>query len=148
MRNEARRRGKRPSKTDLELLSILWERGTATAREIHQDLIDKGVIRRNVAYTTIRTYLDRLIHKGFAASEEIGDNRGTLRYHPSVSRDDLRDDPDLLERIVTILGLRPADFLRWFYEQGKLSKRDVQRLDMLLKEIPDSALPPGSQAGE
>jgi BlaI family penicillinase repressor len=147
MRDSGTRRLIPPSKTDLELLSVLWTRGSATARSIHQDLIEKGVIRNSVAYTTVRTYLDRLIHKGFAEAEDTGDSRGTLLYRPTVSRSDVRDYPDLLDRIVTVLGLRPAEFVRWFYEQGKLNKSDVERLDSLLKEIPDSALPPNSKVG-
>ena len=148
MQDSIASRSVRPSRTDLELLSILWDRGSATAREIHQALIERGRIRNNVAYTTVRTYLDRLIHKGFAIAEETGDSRGTLRYRARLSQRDLQNYPDLLTRIVRTLGLGPADFVQWFYEQGKLSKRDVQQLDSLLKTIPDDELlpdPPGAE---
>jgi len=67
-----------PSRTDLEILSVLWEQGTITGREIQEALIHKGVIRDDVAYTTIRTYLDRLVQKGYAEAREAEDRRGYL----------------------------------------------------------------------
>ena len=54
-----------PSKTDLEILAVLWDQPGATGRAIYDALLDTGRLRRRIAYTTIKTYLDRLVQKGY-----------------------------------------------------------------------------------
>lgn len=131
-----------PSKTDLEILSVLWDKEKATGREIYNALIEKGVLRSGVAYTTVKTYLDRLVYKGYAKSQDLGDGRGTYIYTAAVSREDVRDHPGLLDRVVSALGLRPPEFAQWFYQKGKLSKKDKEELEKILRSIPDDTLPP------
>ena len=52
------------SKTDLAILSLFWRKGEATGREIFDGLVEKGDVKKSVAYTTVKTYLDRLIRNG------------------------------------------------------------------------------------
>ena len=54
---------------ELEVLKALWEIGPATVREVLNHLHDRG---RQVAYTTVLTFLTRLEQKGFAASNKSG----------------------------------------------------------------------------
>ena len=75
-----------PSRTDLEVLAVLWDRPSATGREIYDELLDAGRLRRRMAYTTIKTYLDRLVQKGYIDGQPSGDGRGTYRYTAMVSR--------------------------------------------------------------
>jgi hypothetical protein len=37
-----------PSQTDLEILAVLWDRPSATGREIYDALLDAGRLRRRV----------------------------------------------------------------------------------------------------
>jgi predicted transcriptional regulator len=131
-----------PSRTDLEILSILWDKGQATAREIHNALTEKGAIRSDVAYTTVRTYLDRLIYKGYATAEDLSNKRGTYVYRAVISQKDVREHPGVLDRIVTALGMRPPEFALWFYQKGKLSRKDREELEKILHDIQDDKLLP------
>jgi BlaI family penicillinase repressor len=71
------------SETELEVLKALWERGTATVRELNELLGERG---RRWAYTTVLTLLGRLESKGYVAS----DKRGLAHvFRPLVSRDKL-----------------------------------------------------------
>ena len=45
-----------PSRTDLEILAVLWDQPGATGRAIYDALLDTGRLRRRIAYTTIKTY--------------------------------------------------------------------------------------------
>src|SRR5262245_33042665 len=113
-----------PSKTDLEVLAVLWDRPSATGREIYDVLLDAGRLRRRVAYTTIKTYLDRLVQKGYIDGQPSGDGRGTYRYRAVVSRAEMRDHPDLLARLVRVFHLTPVEFTRWCDAHGHLSQQD------------------------
>src|ERR1022692_2346972 len=54
-----------PSKTltdqELEIMKIVWERHTATVRDVYEALLE----RRRVAYTTVMTMMKILEHKGY-----------------------------------------------------------------------------------
>ncbi len=131
-----------PSKTDLEILTVLWDQPVATGRAIYDALLDSGRLRRRIAYTTIKTYLDRLVQKGYIDGQPIGDGRGTYRYTAVVSRAEVCDHPDLLARFVRVFRLTPAEFTRWCYAHGRLSQQDKAALHTLLDHLPDHTLPP------
>jgi hypothetical protein len=91
-------------------------------RAIYDALLDTGRLRRRIAYTTIKTYLDRLVQKGYIDGQLLGDGRGTYRYTAVVSRAEMCDHPDLLARLVRVFRLTPAEFTRWCYAHGQLSQ--------------------------
>ena len=135
-----------PSKTDLEILAVLWDQPSATGRAIYEVLLDSGRLRRRIAYTTIKTYLDRLVQKGYIAAQPLGDGRGTYLYTAEVSRPEVLDHPDLLARLVRVLRLTPAAFTHWCYAHGQLSQQDKAALHTLLDHLPDHTLPPTAPA--
>ena len=136
-----------PSKTDLEILAVLWDRPSATGREIYDALLAAGRHRRQIAYTTVKTYLDRLVQKGYIHGHTLEDGRGTYLYTAAVSREAVRDHPDLLARLVRVFRLTPVEFIRWGHTHGQLSPQDKAALFTLLHDTPDQALPPTVQTG-
>jgi predicted transcriptional regulator len=130
----------------LEILAVLWDRPSATGREIYDALLDAGRLRRRVAYTTIKTYLDRLVQKGYIDGQPSGDGRGTYRYTAVVSRTEMRDHPDLLARLVRVFHLTPAEFIRWYDAHGHLSPQDKAALHALVQNLPQHRLPPAAAA--
>jgi len=135
-----------PSKTDLEILSVLWDQPSATGRAIYDALLDTGRLRRRIAYTTIKTYLDRLVQKGYVEGQPLGNGRGTYLYTAVVSRAEMRDHPDLLARLVRVFRLTPTEFTRWYHAHGQLSQGDKAALHTLLLQLPDHSLPPSAPA--
>ena len=136
-----------PSKTDLEILAVLWDRPSATGREIYDGLLDAGRLRRRIAYTTVKTYLDRLVRKGYIHGHPLEDGRGTYVYTAAVSREAVRDHPDLLARLVRVFRLTPAEFIRWCHAHGQLSPQDHAALHALLHDISDQAWLPTARIG-
>ncbi|MCK6462072.1 MAG: BlaI/MecI/CopY family transcriptional regulator, partial [Planctomycetes bacterium] len=69
--------------TDAEwkVMRCLWEKSPATARDVATRL-DTGW-----AYTTVRTFLDRLAGKGAVRAKKAG---GTLAYAPVLTRSQAR----------------------------------------------------------
>jgi predicted transcriptional regulator len=135
-----------PSKTELEMLAVLWDRPSATGREIYDVLLDTRRLRRRIAYTTIKTYLDRLVQKGYVHGQSSGDGRGTYVYRAAVSREAVRDHPDLLARLVRVFRLTPAAFIRWCQARGPLSPQDKAALRTLVQDLPDHRVPPTAAA--
>ncbi len=65
---------------ELEVLKALWDNGPATVRQVLNHLHDQG---RQVAYTTVLTFLSRLEQKRFVESDKSDQ---AYVYRPVVSR--------------------------------------------------------------
>jgi predicted transcriptional regulator len=53
---------------ELELMKVVWQRGTATVRDVYEALLE----RRRIAYTTVMTMLNVLEKKGHLAKRAEG----------------------------------------------------------------------------
>jgi predicted transcriptional regulator len=100
-----------------ELLNILWRRGSATVPE----LVESVTKKRDVAYTTILTLVQRLHGRGLLAREPEG--RG-FRYRPTRTREELLADwsDELIDRLL-----------------GEFGDVAVARLDARLREVGPAA---------
>jgi predicted transcriptional regulator len=56
----------RPTESELELLGILWERGSATVRELFEDVN----VKRPVVYTGVLKLLQIMTEKGLVERDE------------------------------------------------------------------------------
>ena len=65
---------------ELEVLKALWDHGPATVRQVLNHLHDRG---RQLAYTTVLTFLSRLEQKRFVKSDKSDQ---AYVYRPIVSR--------------------------------------------------------------
>jgi predicted transcriptional regulator len=136
-----------PSKIELEILAVLWDQQSATGRAIYDALLATGALRHRIAYTTVKTYLDRLIQKGYVQGQALEDGRGTYLYTTAVSREAMRHHPDLLARLVHVFRLTPSEFIRWCDAHGQLSQQDKAALRTLLHHLRDYAAPPNARVG-
>jgi predicted transcriptional regulator len=66
---------------ELEVLRVLWDAGPATVRDVWSRLRERG---RNVAYTTVQTFLTRLESKGFVRADK---SDLAYVYRPKVTRE-------------------------------------------------------------
>jgi BlaI family penicillinase repressor len=58
----------RPTESELEILSILWEKGEASVAEVHQSLCTY----KQTGYTTSLKLLQLMFFKGLVARKEVG----------------------------------------------------------------------------
>jgi predicted transcriptional regulator len=126
-----------PSKLELEILAVLWDQPSATGRAVYEALGAAEGLRRPLAYTTVKTYLDRLIRKGYVHGQALEDGRGTYRYTALASREAVCDHPDLLARLVRVFRLTPAAFTRWCEAHGRLRAQDTAALRRLVHDLPE-----------
>ncbi len=65
---------------EADVMSIIWERGEVTVRDVHMELRS----RRRIAYTTVMTTMSRLADKGFLRRVE---GQPAHRYFALVSKE-------------------------------------------------------------
>jgi predicted transcriptional regulator len=66
-----------------EIMELAWSRGALTAREVLAELQK----RRPIAYTTVRTVMERLVEQGVLARQRQG---STSVYRPARTREQFR----------------------------------------------------------
>lgn len=84
----------KPTEAELELLRVLWEKGPATVRELH-DAIN---VQRSVVYTSVLKILQIMTEKGLVEREESGKAH---IYRAAASQEDTQNQllRDLSERL-------------------------------------------------
>jgi BlaI family penicillinase repressor len=115
------------SEAESLVMDVLWHRNPLAAEEIIHKLAETTQWRN----TTIKTLLGRLLAKGAIASQREG--RRYL-YRPILKREDyvFRASKGLLDRL---FGGRIAPLVAQFSERQKLSRKDLDELKRLIKEI-------------
>ncbi|HUU23751.1 MAG TPA: BlaI/MecI/CopY family transcriptional regulator [Phycisphaerae bacterium] len=119
----------RPSDLELQVLSVLWEAGEATVRQIRRDLPD-GKPR---AYTTVLSVLQGMERKGL-----VGHSRRGMAYvyHPAVQRRKVLG-PMLRELTANLFGGRPARVMQMLLDDAEISDGDRREIRRLLGELDD-----------
>ena len=109
---------------ELDVMSVLWERGTATVAEV------RGQLKDELAYTTVLTVLQTLEQKGYLRHEEEGK---AYRYHPLVGRE--AAGRTALERMVRKLFRgSPELVLTQLVSDRDVSDESLRRMRKLLNE--------------
>jgi predicted transcriptional regulator len=109
---------------EMNLMDVLWERGSATAAEV-RDLLED-----DLAYNTVLTILRRLEQKGYVGHEEEG---RAHRYFPLVEREKARESAvrQLLDKVFD--GSAEL-MLTHLVTESKLDDEQIRRLRHLLQE--------------
>jgi BlaI family penicillinase repressor len=110
--------------TEWDLLDALWSKERATAREIAEVLEKK----RGWAVSTVKTLLDRMVHKGLVNARQVGN---VWEYTPAVRPVEARRSAwsDLVEKA---FGGAVAPALHFLAKDAKLSKKELAELRALL----------------
>lgn len=84
----------KPTEGELELLQVLWSRGTATVREVHDEIAK----RHHVGYTSVLKLLQIMAEKGLVQRNEAG--KAHL-YRATVSQEETQSQMlrDLSDRL-------------------------------------------------
>jgi predicted transcriptional regulator len=116
------------SETELEVLKVLWDRGSGTVREVNELLARQG---RRWAYTTVLTLLARLEAKRYVASDKSG---LAHVFRPLVSRDKLLSQR--LDKLAAELCDGTATPLVHALVQGqRFTPEEIERFRELLDEL-------------
>lgn len=70
----------KPTESELEILGVLWQNGTATVRDVHEELAKT----KEVGYTTTLKLMQIMHEKGLVKRDET---MRTHIYHPLVNKE-------------------------------------------------------------
>lgn len=114
------------SKSEYDILRVLWKQGKQTVREVHDTLQPSS----GWAYTTTKTIMDRMANKNLLTRENF---HGIFLYKPEISR------PLGLAGFVRFFADRVLEtdaqsVVAMFARTGAISADEIEELERLLKE--------------
>jgi BlaI family transcriptional regulator, penicillinase repressor len=124
-----------PSDMELQILSVLWEEGPSTVRDVLGALPD-GKPR---AYTTVLSMMQVMEKKGLLAHSVKGK---THIYRPRVKRQQVLG-PMLQGIVQNVFGGKPSGVLQCLLEARGVSDEELDAIHRLIEEHDD----PASQEG-
>lgn len=112
----------------LEIMQVLWERGSATVAEVRDALADEP------AYTTILTMMRRLEEKGYVSRIQEG---RAHRYAPKIGPADARGSA--LERLTRgLFNGSPELLVSELVAQENLTREQLRRIrDLVDQQLPE-----------
>jgi predicted transcriptional regulator len=119
---------------ELPLMEILWTKGSLKGRDLHEEIRRK----KDIAYTTALTVLDRLSKKGFIKKDR---KSGTILFTPLMSRNGYENavtESFVQKAFEMSPDLAVSAFADIF---SKMPKEDIDRLEKVLEERRNGANP-------
>lgn len=114
----------------LEIMQVLWDKGSATAAEVRDALDDA------MAYTTVLTMLRRLEEKGYVWRDQEG---RAHRYFPAVEPGQARESA--LKRLTRgLFNGSPELLITQLVSQEKMSPEQLRRIrDIVDEQLPEES---------
>ena len=113
---------------ELEVLTVLWDLGPATVRQVMSRLHDRG---RRVAYTTVLTFLTRLEQKSFVRSDKSG---LAYVYRASVSHARVRRSR-LRELVNQLYDGAAGPLVLQLIRTERLTADEIEELQQLIDDL-------------
>ena len=115
---------------ELEVMSALWDLGTASVREIQEKLPSQ----KRPAYTTVQTIVYRLEEKGAVSRLKKIGNANV--FEPVVTRKAAHHR--LINELLDLFGGSARPLMAHLVEIGKLTLDDIKELEGDLAEHPEN----------
>ena len=119
----------KPTESELEILNILWTRGMATVREVHEELAKT----KDVGYTTTLKLMQIMHEKGLVKRDE---SMRTHIYQPAVNRE--KTQKHLLGKMIdTLFGGSSTQLILQALGSGehKASPEELEQLQNLINNL-------------
>jgi predicted transcriptional regulator len=117
----------KPTESELEILTILWDRENATVREVHEELSKN----KDSGYTTTLKLLQIMFEKGLVTRD---DSNKTHIYQPAVTRQ--KTQKQFLDKMINSLfaGSSTQLVLQALGNQ-KASKSELEEIQKYLDNL-------------
>ncbi len=114
----------KPTDSELEILQVLWEKGDATVREVHEQLIET----KDCGYTTTLKLMQIMHEKGLVLRD---DSSRTHIYKPNVSRD--KTQKQLLNKMVdSLFSGSHSQLVMQALGSNTISQKELEEIQQLL----------------
>ncbi len=123
----AQNRAIKPTESELEILQVLWQRNSATVRDVHEDLMQT----KDVGYTTTLKLMQIMFEKGLVTRD---DSSKTHIYQPAVSRE--RTQKHLVGKMIdTLFSGSSAQLVIQALGNHKSSQQELEEIQRLLDNL-------------
>ena len=117
----------KPTESELEILQILWTRGIATVREVHEEL---GATK-DVGYTTTLKLMQIMHEKGLVKRD---DSMRTHIYQPAVNKE--KTQKHLLGKMIdNLFGGSSTQLVIQALGEHKASAEEIEKIQALLNDL-------------
>ncbi len=116
----------KPSDLEMQILSVLWDRGASTAREVLEAMPDG----KRRAYTSILSVMQVMEKKGLLKHT----NRGVAHvYSPAMSKKKIIQ-PFMHKVVNEVFGGRPSAMMQALLTETPVSDDELARIHKLLEQ--------------
>lgn len=117
----------KPTESELEILQVLWQRGLATVREVHEELI-KG---KDIGYTTTLKLMQIMHEKGLVKRDE---SMRTHVYQPAVNKE--KTQKHLLGKMIdSLFGGSSTQLVLQALGEHKATEEELKQIQALLDNM-------------
>ncbi|TQV89869.1 BlaI/MecI/CopY family transcriptional regulator [Aliikangiella coralliicola] len=112
---------------EMEVIQLLWQRGQASAPELHKAILNE----RKVTYSTVKTIIDRLEEKG--AIERSAQQGRTIFYQPLLAQSQF-SKPLVKSFIKRVFGGKSRSLFSHLLQEEPLNSDDIAYLENLIAQ--------------
>lgn len=117
----------KPTESELEILQILWAKGLATVREVHEGLS----ATKDVGYTTTLKLMQIMNEKGLVKRD---DSMKTHVYQAAVNKE--KTQKHLLGKMIdSLFGGSPTQLVIQALGEHKASPDELEKIQALLDDL-------------
>lgn len=113
------------SELEWQIMQVLWQKGVMSVREVWETLFPEA----EKAYTTVQTYMDRMVEKGLLRKQKLG---MVNYYHAAVDKNSLLQNATeyLVSQAFEGSFFRLAAFL---LESSNLTQEELDQIKQLIR---------------
>lgn len=116
-----------PTKSELEILQVLWELGPSTVRSVNDKLNEK----RSLNYTSTLKLMQIMLEKGILKRDE-----GQMKHIYQPVEEEQKTKGFILDRFVkTLFNGSPANLMMQLLGNSKTSKEELDEMKEILKKL-------------
>lgn len=117
----------KPTESELEILQVLWKRGSATVREVHEELS----AYKDSGYTTTLKLMQIMFEKGLVKRD---DSNKTHIYTPCVSKE--KTQQQLVGKMVdSLFSGSASELVMQALGSHQPSKEEIEEIQKLLNDL-------------
>jgi len=117
----------KPTESELEILQVLWKKGLATVREVHEDL----AALKDAGYTTTLKLMQIMNEKGLVKRD---DSMRTHVYQAAVSKE--KTQKHLLGKMIdSLFGGSPTQLVIQALGEHKASAEELEKIQEMIDSL-------------
>jgi predicted transcriptional regulator len=117
----------KPTESELEILNILWRKGNASVREVHEELLQT----KEAGYTTTLKLMQIMHEKGLVKRD---DSIKTHIYQAAVSKE--KTQKQLLNKMInSVFGGSPGELVMQALGNHKASAEELEEIQKMLDNL-------------